>query len=83
MQGREREQRVIDAVVGQDHQRALGAQALRQNPGGDRAHLPQRVAVGDGCPRRIDAGAVAEKNPVRRLPRPMLQPVADAARGLA
>ena len=80
MLGREREQRVLDAVVGQDHQRTLDAQALRENPRGRRAHLLQRVLVGDGRPRRIDAGAVAEKDPVGGLPRPMLQPVADATR---
>ena len=34
MLGSEREQRVIDAVVGQDHQRMFGAQPLRQDPGG-------------------------------------------------
>ena len=35
---REREQRVLDAVVGQDHQRTLGAQPLREDPGGCRTH---------------------------------------------
>ena len=80
MHRRQREQRVIDAVVGENHQRTLRAQALRQNPAGHRAHLPQRVAVGDRRPRRVGLGALAEKNLLRRLPRPMLQPVADAAR---
>ena len=80
MLGREREQRVLDAVVGQDHQRTLGAQPLREDPRGRRAHLLQRVPVGDRRPRRIGARAIGEKDPVRRLPRPMLQPVADATR---
>ena len=80
MLGGEREQRVLDAVVGQDHQRTLGAQPLREDPGGCRTHLLQGVLVGDRRPRRIGAGAIGDKNPVRRLPRPMLQPVADATR---
>ena len=80
MLGREREQRVLDAVVGQDHQRTLGAQPLREDPGRRRADLLQGVLVGDRRPRRIGACAIGEKDPLRRLPRPMLQPVADAAR---
>ena len=80
MHRRQRQQRVIDAVVGENDQRVLGAQTLRQNPGGHRAHLLQRVLVGDGRPRRVHVRALAEKNPVRHLPRPLLQPVADATR---
>jgi hypothetical protein len=53
---------------------------LREDPGGCSAHLLQGVLVGDRRPQRIDAGAIGEKNPLRRLPRPMLQPVADATR---
>jgi len=75
----EREQRVIDAVVGEDHQRPFRAQPLRQDPGSRRADLPQRGGIGDGPPWRIGAGTVSEENPLRRLPRPMLQPVADAS----
>ena len=80
MHRRQRQQRVIDAVVGENDQRVLGAQTLRQNPGGHRAHLLQRVLVGDGRPRRVHVRALAEKNPLRHLPRPLLQPVADATR---
>jgi hypothetical protein len=79
MHGRQREQRMLDAVVGENDQRAFDAQTLRQDPGGNRAHLPQRIAVGDGRPRRANIGTLAEKNPLRGLLRPLLQPVADAA----
>ena len=82
MHGREREQRVIDTAVGENDHGVLGAQTLRQNPGGSRAHLPQRVVVGDGRPRRVDIRTFTEKNPLGRLPRPALQPVADATRVL-
>ena len=74
------EQRMIDAVVGKDHQRTFRAQALRQDPGRRRADLPQRVGIGDGPPWHVGVGAVAEENPLRRLPRPMFEPIADAPR---
>ncbi len=80
MHRRQREQRMIDAVVGENDQWAFGAQPLRQHPAGGRAHLPQRVLVRHRGPRRVGVGALAEKNTLRRCLRPMLQPVADAAR---
>ena len=80
---RQREQRMIDAVVGQDHQRPLGAHVLRRDPAPQRAAPASAHRCRYRAPRRIDVGAIAEKNPVRRLPRPMLEPVADAARAVA
>jgi hypothetical protein len=43
---------MVDAVVGENDQRAFRAQTSRQNPGGGRAHLPQRVLVSDRGPCR-------------------------------
>ena len=80
MHRRQCKQRVIDAVVGEDDQRTFGAQPLRQDPGRDRPHLPQRVSVVDGRPGRIDIAALGQEDPLRRLACPLLQPVADAAR---
>src|SRR5260370_12989551 len=80
MHGPEREQRVIDAVVGENDQRVLGAQALREDPGGYRANPPQRISVGEARPRRVAIRNLAPKNPLTPLPRPLLQPRADASR---
>jgi hypothetical protein len=80
MHGAKREQRVIDAVVGKNDKRMVGAQPLRQRPGGDGAHLLERLAIGHRRPRYV-ARALAEEDAIGRGPGPMLQPVADAARG--
>jgi len=71
---------LLSRVVAENHQRVRGAQASRQDPSGDRAHLPQRVLVSDGRPRRIHTRTLTKENRVGRLPRPVLQPVADTAR---
>ena len=42
--------------------------------------VEQRVVEPQRGHERVNARALAEKNPLRRLPRPSLQPVADAAR---
>src|SRR3954447_18683545 len=83
MLGRQCQQRVIDAVIGEDRERALRAETLRQNPGRRRAHLAQRLRIGNGAPWRFGTAALGEENRVGPLPRPLLQPVADAARAIA
>src|SRR5258708_23186109 len=73
----QREERMIDAVVGEDHQRTLCAHALGQYPGPARAYLLQRIPVSKCRPGCIRAWTLGEKNSLRRLARPVLQPVAD------
>src|SRR5262249_3235334 len=51
-----------------------------QDPGGDAAHLCQRIAISYRRPWRI-ARALAKEDAIARRARPMLQPIADAARG--
>lgn len=78
-----RKQRMVDAVIGEDHERAFGAEALRQDPRRRTTHLAQGVRVGDGGPWRFGIAALGEEDRIGRLPRPLLQPVADAARAVA
>src|SRR3954466_5970113 len=83
MLGRQCQQRVIDAVVGEDRERALRTETLRQNPGRCRAHLAQRLRVGNGGPWQFGTAALREESRIGPLPSPLLQPVADTARAIA
>ena len=80
MHRRQHEHRVIDRIVGEDRKRPLRAHVLRKKPAASSANFFQGVAVTQARPWRVGAGALGEKDRIGRLNRPLLQPVADAAR---
>ena len=69
--GRERQQRVVDAVAGQDQHRRRPHDPRRRQPAGQRADLLTGLAVSDGAP--AVAGPLGQPHPLRRLARPALQ----------
>jgi hypothetical protein len=79
MKRAERQQRMVDAVLRQDDDRALGRETARDEGAADGARRPPGLAVADAPPR---AGGVAlgEEDPLRRPARPVLEPLAEPAR---
>jgi hypothetical protein len=76
---REREQTRLDAVVAQDRDGPLDPEAALQQRGGDAAHGPQRLRVGDAAPGAVTP-ALEQERTVRRRAAPVLEKLADAAR---
>ncbi|MNN09811.1 hypothetical protein D3C81_1227140 [compost metagenome] len=75
--GRRHQQRMLDRVAGQDHQRTPARQAHFQQSGRHRQHLPVEVPPGDRAPC---AGAVTLRQRDLRgaLPRPAFDEAAEA-----
>ena len=67
----ELQQPVVDAVVGEDHHRALRAEPACEQRLGQRAHSIERLAVAHLTPAL--AGPLGEKRPFRRGRGPMLE----------
>ncbi len=78
----QRQQRVLDAVAGEDDDRPLGGKVARQQSRRDAAHPRQHLRVSQLAPFAIRA-ALRDENAIRRLFRPALQRVAVARRVIA
>ena len=74
----EREERVIDRVVGEDHERPRGIEPSVEQPLRGAARERERLAVAELPPGAVPA--LGEESPVRRLAGPALEPLADRAR---
>src|SRR5207247_10759605 len=74
----EREERVIDRVVGEDHERPRGIEPSVEQPLRGAARERERLAVAELPPGAVPA--LGEESPVRRVAGPALEPFADRTR---
>ena len=74
--GRKRDERMVDAVVGQDHDRAVDRQATAQQCLPDRAHAVERDAVTELAPTAIRR-PLGQKQLLRRARSPVHEILAD------
>jgi hypothetical protein len=51
VQRRQHQQRALQVVFRQDHDRSIGVQAAREEAGGERAHARERLGVRERVPR--------------------------------
>ena len=75
----QREEGVVDAVVGKDRHRALGTETAVEQRLRDPAHRAIGFAVRELAPGVV-LPSFREKDPIRRLVGPLHQPLGDAAR---
>jgi len=75
--GAEREQAVVDAVVGEDGERLLGAETALEQRLADAPRTVQRLRIGKLAP--AVARSLGEEHALRRLLRPLREPLAHAA----
>ena len=73
----EREKRVVDGVVREDHHRPRAIEPPVEQSLADAAHQPERLAVAQLPPGTVPA--LGEEGPLRRLAGPALEPLADSA----
>ena len=70
-------ERMLDGVIGEDRDRALGRKAAREERRADAPHARHRLPIGETAPIAV-AAALRKKETVRHKARPMRQALGEA-----